>query len=1222
MLSSLNAWEEYLRQYLPHIRLLGEISLTPANLLKLEDLIRCEVKVGGLSKATQRLEERWPISFAAYLTFKSAFNPEWDFWGNVALAMGVANTATFYMEKHHWGKTYLRILPTFHLKTFEKVEASNQYITRIRLHGGIPGHSLDDFFAHILLPSLQKHDLQVLEDRPALAQLLQNGTVQQFVDTPVQLFFRHGGDSAQHFFSKCRDMARLSLNGETLPPAEIMGLRPYLVEAFRRYLGRQAEQSPVSKTRRRWKAPQIYFQPHQPPGYTLLLPEQVIPLEAVNRQPYSWRLIGPDGDEQKYDVRLYQPTHDVLTRASEATVEQPWAAMKVVFSAGGENVPSDLRREWPFTLLPGGQTPLLAFRYPDGKPLNATVALPADTCWLLYPAGAALRFGGTAPCVEAEQDYWPPWDAWLAAAYDLSQASWVQVVPADGTPYAPLPVETRLDEPLLLGGEQLSTSLPVEEKPLYIGIPPVLGLPFQPGQTIEQALKTWDVSLEARHDADPGGGWTREELAGGAHIDPQNPAILRLPLQAVLGQHPTGTYHLVCRAPDERTYELPFRICPHFEISGLQPYYLPDPKLGAQPACFQVRLQPGQRLRPAEAISSGSNGDETRAQVTILPVDADIFQITVPGQQSQADCLLEYPLPKKQVRLPIRLAVPRLRWALRLRPADALDWQSRPLSRPLAEVLQSPASSLDVELPNHCQEEVLVALKLVDPDSGVDLPISDTQTLRRSQEHLRFDLKLFTDTLRGQLHLSFLEFRLEWLDPSFEQIQSLPLLRLTQALDVQDARLESQPQGRWMIHWHEPQPLRHRHLYLWNEWQPWVPPHDIAIPDASLPGEMRGWWTAPIPEECGLPPGSYRAIFTVVPPYELSCPAKEPPHGAIRLETLSSQERLAQIAVDLEKQPQRAFALHLERACVYHSADLAAEYNQEIQWCLAHWREAPPLYLLYLHDWLERRDPISQRAVRMYMYNPISLQNLSAQPPAVRQIYMAAFPQAPTVSVEAASLALELSHEPSIILHALEAMLKSGAKHTEALNYILDEMEANRFADQDAVDLLRPYARQAIAALTAHQELNTPHRNLLTHLLQGEPQPGLVVLPGYWLRSDAGWGRIEAIRSAPQGEEKAFHLPGRDLSFLEVTLRPTQDPERVAIDLQANQLRFCEAEQTIMCSKNDCEHFISVRRENVMKAHNHAAHMGMGPAIRPMPNTFTLRHALEFRAVPPRDEFE
>jgi hypothetical protein len=430
---------------------------------------------------------------------------------------------------------------------------------------------------------------------------------------------------------------------------------------------------------------------------------------------------------------------------------------------------------------------------------------------------------------------------------------------------------------------------------------------------------------------------------------------------------------------------------------------------------FQVRLQPGQRIRPGVQVLPDASGEQVPSGLSIeAGGGTGLFHVTVAKQESQADFLLEYTLPKKQIRLPIRLAVPRLRWALRLQPADSLDWQSRPLSRSLAELLQSQAPALDVELPHHCQEELLLALKLVDPDTGADLPISDTQTLRRNQEHLRFDLKLFTDTLRGQLHVSFLEFRLEWLDPSLDQILSLPLLRLTQALDVQAARLQSRPEGGWMIHWHEPQPLHHRRLYLWSEWQPWVDPVDIEIPDDPLPSDgadAQGWWMLPIPDEYGLPPGCYRALFTVVPPYELFFPAEEPPSEALFLETLAPQERLRQIEVELQKRPQRGFALHLECVCVHESASMAAERKEEIQWCLAHWRDAPPLYLLYLHNWLERRDPNTQRAVR-YMYTHTACRTCAPRPPAS----LAALPELPSherrPSREAASLALELGRGP------------------------------------------------------------------------------------------------------------------------------------------------------------------------------------------------------------------
>lgn len=1216
MRDSLDAWEAYLRPWMLNIRLLGEIPITPADLVQLEGLLRQEIKIHKIKKTTDRLKTEWQAALVVYLAFKAAYNKEWNFWDNVAADLGVRVSNEFFMEDHHWGKAYLSTLESFGLTTFENLEAGHQYIPRIRMHGGVPAYSLPDFFAHILLPSLQKPDLQILEDQPVLDNLLESSYVRFFVDDPVQQFFKHGGESALRFFSKCRQMARLAISGEELPDAEALGLRPYVVEAFRKHLWRQVEGT-TGKTRRRWKAPKIVFFPFQPPSYQVSLPEQVIPLEAANR-PYAWRLISPEGEERIHRVRLYRAGQVVLSRNIEETIEEPWQTLRVAFSAEGENVPPDLRREWHFNLLPGpGQMPLRAYRYTDYKPLDLSAALPAETCWLLYPVGAQLHFGGLARCIEEATDYWPPWDIWQAAAYDLSQADWVQVVPGEGTPPPPIPVETRLDEPQLMGKNLLAASIPIDDKQLYIGQPPILCLPRQPGQVVEEALHRWDISLESLQDADPGGRWALKDLAQGAQSSPDDPNIILLPLRTVLGEGPTGSYHVACMGPDQIPYDLAFRICPYLEISGLQPYYLPDPQQGAQPVTFQVSVLPNQQIH--------TFSDEEGIQIKAL--GGGLFTITVAGEQSQADLLLETTIPRQQVRIPIRLAVPRLRWTLCLQPGDPMDWQARPFSRPLAEILQSKAPTLHVELPNHCQEEVLLDLKLVDPDTGIELQCFDTQTLHQNQEYIRFDLKGFSDTLHSQRHLSFIEVHLEWLDPSLDRLLSLPLLRLTQALDVRAVWVQTQPDGTWMVHWHEPQPLRHRRLYLWSEWQPWADPLDIQIPDDPDPSDslpVEGWWMILIPpEEAMPPPGHYRAFFTVVPPWDHSKPHARPPVEALVIATMQPQERLHQIEADLQKHPQRAFALHFERACVYETANDLAKRGEEIQWCLAHWRNTHPIYLLALHNWLGTRDVQTQRAVRMYMYHPESLQNLLATPlpPNILQAYFEPFPQAQAVNPAAALQVLELSRDPAVINHALGVLLKSDSNIPKAVEYILTAMQADRFADQDALDFLKPYARKAIVALTA-RPLSPVRDKLLARLLQEDPQPDLVVLQGYWVRSDAGWGRIESIRNGPGEEEIYFYSPTQDQPFLEVTLRPTEAPERVTVDLKINQLCFRDTERTYLCTKSNCEHFISANLEHVRGDHNRAAHQGLGPAFRPAASTFILFHQLEYRAKPPTDEFE
>jgi hypothetical protein len=258
----------------------------------------------------------------------------------------------------------------------------------------------------------------------------------------------------------------------------------------------------------------------------------------------------------------------------------------------------------------------------------------------------------------------------------------------------------------------------------------------------------------------------------------------------------------------------------------------------------------------------------------------------------------------------------------------------------------------------------------------------------------------------------------------------------------------------------------------------------------------------------------------------------------------------------------------------------------------------------------------------MHLYRRESLEKLhgpAIQPAFVRE-YLADFPQARTVNPEVVASVLKLSRAPAVVRHALEMLLKSEATFPQVLDYILVEMQAHRFAHQDALEILKPRAPQAIAALLACQP-SQAQESLLKTLLKASPQPDQIVLRGYWLRSDAGWGTIQSIRTGPGKEECDSYLPGRETPFLEVILRPTQAPERVTIDLANKQLHFVDATQIHLCTKGDCEHFASANLEHLRKGHNHAAHFGQGPAFRPSAGVIHLFHKLEYRADPPPDEF-
>ena len=1216
MYENLPDWEDYLRKSMPHIRLLGEIPINPVGHANIEDLLRRQIKAVGLPKTTHLLEIDWPAVLAVYLAFKAAFNREWNFWDGVAENLGVKNTTTFFMERTHWGKAYLQALEKFGLPLFEDVEAGHEYIPRIRLHGGVPAYSLPDFFAYILLPSVQRTELAVLDDDEALTALLATSSVKHFVDDPVQLFFKHGGEFALRFFSKCRRIARLALKDELLPSAAELGLRPYVVESFDAFWNRQVEQGP-KKSRRRWKAPRLWFSPYEP-AYRLSLPEQIIPLESANR-PYTWRIFADQNNEIfSKEIRLYQPGREVLARGLELAIDDPWRTIEIEFSAGGDAPPSDLKRVWRFRLLPDPeQPPLMAFRYPDGLPLRVGGDLPAEALWLLYPADAELRFGGTAACIEKGPGYWSPWDEWQTAAYDLRGAQWLQVLRAGQSLCAPIPIEASLNEPLLLGENRVPASMPIDDKPLYIGSPPTLRLPCQPGQTIEQALMRWELSLVSRFEASPTGEWSTSALVSAAYMGEEDESAIFISLQDVLRKQPVGTYHLTCQGPDRTVTELPFRVWPSLEVRGLQPYYLPDLQKGAQPVSFEVHLQPDQIMLAASPAGG----------VTVERIQEGIYSITVSGEHNQADLVFETQGEKADaIQVPVGLAVPRLRWALRLNPGDPIEWHTQPITRPLAEILQSLHPQLHIELPHHGLEELLIALKLVDPESNQDLHNAEPQILHKTQERLHFALGVFSDTLRAQTRRSYVAFDLEWLDPLHENILNLTLLRMTQALDVSAVWMQAQPEGGWCIHWQEHQPLRHRHIFLWSEWQPWADPVDIPIPDDPAPSDSApdsDWWMIPVPEIYGLPPSWYRILFTVVPPWEVVHLPAFHLADAIRIEALPPQTRLQQIESDLVSFPQRAYAAHFERLCLYDSAGDIENRDAEIQWCLSNWREASPIYLLTLHNWLAQRDPDTQRAIRMFMFRGQSLEKLKSYQ-ALSEIlggYLAAFEDAKTVNPSAVELVLQLSDDPPVVIHALNFLLKSTETVPNAVEYILPALQAGRFADQDACELLLPVAPQAIQVLVALPRSPDQER-LLLNLVKQAPQPDIIVLPGYWVRSDAGWGRIDNIQASSGREEKAFFFPGQEQPVLQVTLRSTDKySERVELDLTQEHCIFLENDQLHLCAKAGCERFISANLNAVQNQHNRAAHGGLGPSWRSVQNPIRLRKTLEYRADPPPDVF-
>lgn len=1190
----LQDWENHLRPYLSHIELLGEIPLEERQHDGMEREIREFLRQHRLTEATQRLHREYPAVFITYLAFKAAFNDEHNFWDRVKQDLGVPQ-AQLHSEPHHWGRVFREIIGQYaNLRQFRHV-SRQEYVTPIRLHGGIPAFSLPDFFRYILLPSVEKAPYDGMEDAEALRALLNRYTAQLFVDDVVRHFFNHSGAAGQSFFSKCRRMARLARQGKPLTPAEL-GLRPYVIQRFETF---QQEQNTPALRRRQ---PRLCFDPYQT-IFRIVLPPQPLSLEQAG-QRYDAKIYNPFTGEvyaEQMRLRPRRQGQDWFLEEIEWTLDEPLEAIQVGLFAPGAEQP--LVAYTVRLLPPAGFPPILAFDYATTRQVALSPSLPARALWLLYPADGELRFEGADRPLERLPPFAPPWQSWQATAWDLSEARLLRLLRAGQDICPPLAVARPL-EPSLLPSSLPPHVLAVEEKPLYTTAP-TLRLPWRNPQNPAAELTGWHVQMESRYAAQPQGAWQAE----GAELPFQTgEGEARLPLAHWLGEAPAGTYHLTLRYRGRLVSELPFRICAGLEIDGLQPYYLPADN-GADPVTFSIHPPDGFRVLV----------DDDEDHVSLTPV-RDRVKVTVAPHASQATLRIERPAEPESVRVPLQIRLPRLRWALILNTGETLEWVSHPVTRPLAELLQTdhirarPRLRLDLPIPG--MDSLLAELHLTAP--GREQPLRTSHSRAFSARWLDFDLAGFFDTLRAHPEESIFEFALELLDAERDLNRRLTVLRLTRDLDIRACHIEAVPPGGWRLHWHEPRPLRHRRLRLWSLWQPWADPLEIHLPDDATPSTVKtepDWWQFDIPlEEASLPPSLYCAHFVVVAPYETNSPPPFPPEQAIQILVTQPQERLAQIQTELSSAtPTRAFALHFEKLCIYHTENRHSEAQEEIKWCLSHWRDASLLHLESLARWLGKYDSENQPAFLMHLFREESLERLEKDfPPEFKQKYLENLLRARTLHPESARRILAMARSPVVILYALQLLLKSEDK--EARQIFWNFLEQGRFSEADAAALLQHHP-----GFARHLLQNSPASPLRTRLLRKLScyldLPEYIVKTGYLVLCDVGWGQILEIRGSQQ--ENVFIVGEETPTLLIELLHWTE--QQAELDLTSRRIQILKRKGVNRCG---CGRFVALGGEQTRDVwERHRVTCGQTNVV-PLPASFSLLNQPVYCAARPENPFD
>jgi hypothetical protein len=1207
-------WEQSLGPQVRQVELLGELGITAQQCTELGDALSKRLRALGPTAIWRVVRRDYPCSFAVYLVAEGVYGYQGgDYWGQVCRITGFSQPHSALL-----GRLFLRILQDFELPVFPDMPG-HVYVATILAHGGIPNYCLPDFFERVLQRAVSRPeylDITATE----LAEDLQSSSAHYVIDKPVLRFLQYGGEVAEDFFNRCRDMARDYLETDMVSSVEEIGLPRRVVEAYEQWMTEQEDKTPPirvpSKDRLGLRKPDIVLDPWGD-GVSLLLHPQRVPV-SLSGANLSW-LVKTDQAQSAVPVRARRFGGDLQTTAESLPLRKPSSVYEVSFQANEEQ-----KRTWRYS-GPDEDHPLLVFRADSGTVVSSRRSLPAATLWLVVREDLEPQFDGRVECLEEFPRLPGLWAEYRVQCWDLSGATSFSLLHDKDSIVRLIvrPDETML-RPHYVGGELLSAGQSDSSAliPTYSGALPSIRVPRTGRRALEEGLSRWRLWLCADGPSNPqiDTKLVLTHLLQHLRVDER---YVDVPLEArdLLGSRAVGTFSVRIRGPMGRRADLPVRILRPMEIMGHERLYFPDTDDGPPPVTLEVRVG-GTTTVECQPEAEGCEV----LRVYDEPDKSRRFVIRASPETGSADLdIITNVSAQQSVHIPLSVPIRRLRWALLGEQEDLgpTEWSARVIGRTAHTFLQAYAPSLLIDLPGlEDSGDLRLRLCLSDID-GLELQSQEAAPAQRRRRFWRFDLRAYMDTVRFTKS-PVLHFELEGLSVLQEGAPSrVPVMSLTQHLLIDDVRLVGQALDnriRVELKWSEPIPLTHRCLRFWPIHRPWETPYELSIPD-----EAQGEFTfeAPAPKLHG---GKYRLEFLILDPWAVSAYPQRPRIGApgtVDTELLGIGARLDEIDSLIDELGER-FDLLLERAFVLYDAGDESTARQDLEWCFLHLGQGTIPQVLALAEVLSvRSDTDLLEHLRFFMFAPDRVEELvdgrAQGAVSVQQFraYLAYLPQLDALPA-ATFLVLLRAQDTALSLRAAGELVRRSA--TEGLEAILQWTSQGSLSDGDAVDLCRLNPGFAFDFLESKAANSTAHRLLLA-LSKQELGIVRVVRPGTWIQSNVGWGRIDRIEESSSGLEVEEFIKSKLDHRLEVTLRPEGDAERVTIDLESATITFLQAEAIATCTK--CYRF-STAKGNwglITNQHERAVHGGIGPSLIYEEVTTKALQEWAYSNVAPRNQF-
>ncbi len=350
----------------------------------------------GITSDVNALTIFAPAITVAYLVTEGLFRyRSGQFWGNLEVA-GLSQLVL--------GPAFERSIRALRLETFDQLvrEGALRYVTPILAHGGIPIHSLGDFF-RVLLDELRRGGIDAAD---VLARWRASRSRFAAADKPVERFLLNGGSVSSDLLERCIDLVRECPPRTRDIDPDRFGLPSYVCAAYAN-LDDQAKRSAAARIGTVIPRPAVVIDPYGAAGPLMLLP-------AVSADFSSgyWNVIAGEM-ASRYRCSLEDrvvPLRPALAWNTE------------LFLASG-----DYSRVFPFPGL--SEYGALVFDATDGRLVADPGRLRSPQVWLLMRQGteiAAAR-GSLDPVDLRPTEVGPPlagvWSGFELRAYDLTDIS-------------------------------------------------------------------------------------------------------------------------------------------------------------------------------------------------------------------------------------------------------------------------------------------------------------------------------------------------------------------------------------------------------------------------------------------------------------------------------------------------------------------------------------------------------------------------------------------------------------------------------------------------------------------------------------------------------------------------------------------------------------------------------------------------------------------------------